>query len=265
MPAYVYCLAAALVLGLMLWERRSPASASQNGEWLNNGTAFALTMVSQTCLVTLTAIFVTRLVNGLGGGLIDLRRLAWPVGAAIWLVAMDLGEYAFHRAQHAVPWMWAMHSLHHSDRALNFSTSQRHFWIEPALKAVTIWPAVALFFRADATILAVYFVASLYHLVTHANVRLGFGPLSWMLNSPQYHRLHHSREARRYNANYAALLPIFDVLLGSYRRPGRNEFPPTGLEDRVTRPLELVIWPVRGWLRPASADGALEGQAASPR
>ena len=265
MPAYLYCLPVAIAVGLFLWERLRPASSSQRGEWMSNGTAFALQILCQTSLVALIVVSETRLINGLGGGLVDLRPLAWPIGAIIYLVAMDLGEYLFHRVQHALPWMWAMHSLHHSDRALNFSTTQRHFWLEPAIKAVSIWPAVALVFKTDVTILAVYFVANFYHLVAHANIRLGFGRFSWVLNSPQYHRLHHSLEERHYNANFAALLPIFDVLLGSYRRPGRDEFPATGLEVRVTRPLELVIWPARHLLQRGPTGAILESQAAQPR
>jgi sterol desaturase/sphingolipid hydroxylase (fatty acid hydroxylase superfamily) len=265
MPAYLLGLPVAMALALILWERRAPASAAQRGEWMNNGTAFALTMFSLTFLAPLIAVSETGLVNGLGGGLVDLRPMAWPVGALIYLVAMDLGEYLFHRAQHALPWLWAMHSLHHSDRGMNFTTSQRHFWLDPAIKSVTIWLAVSLLFRADPLILTIYFVISVWHLVTHANIRLGFGAFSWVLNSPQYHRLHHSGDARHYNANFAALFPIFDVLSGSYRRPAPGEFPDTGLDDTVTRPLELVIWPARGLIRGPPAGALAEGQGAQPR
>jgi hypothetical protein len=37
--------------------------------------------------------------------------------------ALDLMEYLFHRVQHSVPIMWSMHSLHHSDAALNATTT----------------------------------------------------------------------------------------------------------------------------------------------
>jgi sterol desaturase/sphingolipid hydroxylase (fatty acid hydroxylase superfamily) len=197
----------------------------------------------------LIAVSETGLINAAGGGLVNLTT--WPLwlGAATFLVASDLGEYLFHRAQHAMPWLWAMHSLHHSDKAMNISTSQRHFWLDPALKSVSIWLVVALLFRADGPILTIYFVASLFHLFTHANVRVGFGPLAWLWNAPQYHRLHHSSDPAHYNANYAALLPIFDVISGAYRRPQPGEYPDTGLADEtVSRPLDLLLWPARGLL-----------------
>jgi sterol desaturase/sphingolipid hydroxylase (fatty acid hydroxylase superfamily) len=169
---------------------------------------------------------------------------------------MDLGEYLFHRAQHAIPALWAMHSLHHSDRGMNVLTVQRHFWLESAIKAVTIWPAVALLFRPDGPILLAYYLITLNNLVTHANLRLGYGPLTWLINSPQYHRLHHSADPAHHNANFAAVLPIFDVVSGAYRRPARGEFPETGLNVAVEGPLDLLLWPVRGLVFPARGRAA---------
>lgn len=245
----VYILMAAMTGIVLCLERLRPASTVQRGEWLNNATAFLLISISQSVFAALWATSETHLVNRLGGGLFDLRGLPWFVGGAIYLVAMDLGEYAFHRAQHAVPWMWAMHSLHHGDRALNVTSTNRHFWLEPMIKSVTVWLVPALLFKVSGAMLALYFVASFNNFLTHANLRAGFGRLSWLWNSPQYHRLHHSREERHFNANFAAILPIFDVITGAYRRPAAGEFPDTGLDDYAKGPLEMMIWPVRGLFR----------------
>jgi len=253
-PVVSLLLYAGLMAALFVAERIWPATQAR-GEWANNGVAFVLTACGQIVRATLLAVLVATVVNGLGGGLIDLRTWPFWAGALMWLAAMDLGEYLFHRAQHAFPWMWAMHSLHHSDRALNFSTTQRHFWLEPLIKSVTIWLAVAILFRGDAAIFGVYALANFWHL------RLGFGPFAWLLNSPRYHRLHHSREPGHYNANYAALLPIFDVLTGAYRRPAPGEFPETGLDEALESPWDLIIWPVRG-VRRWFAGG--KGEAAAP-
>jgi sterol desaturase/sphingolipid hydroxylase (fatty acid hydroxylase superfamily) len=249
-PVLFIALAAAIIAALLVLERLWPAAVGR-AEWANNAAAFVLTMLGHTIHSLFPAVLVAGLVNAAGGGLVDLSAMPLAVGAAVWLVAMDLGEYLFHRAQHAIPWLWAMHSLHHSDRALGVLTAQRHFWLEPALKSVSIWLVVALVFKADAAILGIYAAISLYHLAIHANLRLGFGPLAWLLNSPRYHRLHHAREPGCHNANYAALLPIFDVLSGSYRRPGPGEFPASGLDEAASSPLDMVIWPVRKMARRA--------------
>ena len=237
---------AGIVVALLGLERLWPAHITQRREWLNNGLALALTTLSQSFPVALIATSETGLINALGGGLVDLRRLPFVLGAGIYVLAMDAGEYLFHRAQHAFPWLWAMHSLHHSDRAINVLTTQRHFWLEPAIKAISIWLAVALLFKANVQMLVVYFVFAQYNFLSHSNLKLGFGPLSWVLNSPMYHRLHHSRRPEHYNANFAALFPIFDLLAGAYRPPHAGEIPDTGLDECVAKPLEILVWPVRG-------------------
>lgn len=38
---------------------------------------------------------------------------------------------------------------------------------------------------------------------------MGLGRFCWVLNSPQYHRLHHSPSPEHFNCNFAAQLPIF--------------------------------------------------------
>lgn len=245
-------LVATIVVVLVL-ERLRPADRGRRGEWATNVLAFGLNLAGFLASAAVLGGAVAGLVNDVGGGLIDLR--SWPLaaGATVYLVAMDFGEYLFHRAQHAIPWLWEMHSLHHSDGAMNLSTTERHFWLDPALKTGTVWLAVGLLFRANPAIMAVYFLAGLANFLNHANIRLGFGPLSWLWNSPQYHRLHHSSDPAHYNANFAALLPIFDVIAGSYRRPAPGEFPPTGLGGPEPRPLDLVVWPWRPGRSPVIA------------
>jgi sterol desaturase/sphingolipid hydroxylase (fatty acid hydroxylase superfamily) len=205
-------------------------------------------------------------VNRAGGGLIALPSNGWGllVGVAAYFVAMDFGEFAFHRAQHRLPWLWAWHSLHHSDPTYDATTTVRHFWLDPFLKAVTVWLAVGLVFRAPAPITLIYGVITLYNFVIHSNTRLDLGRWSWLLNAPGYHRLHHSASPEHFNVNFAALLPIFDVLGGTYRPARPGERPATGLDtgDLPREALEVALWPVRGLVRRRS-DGLLASADAS--
>ncbi|HEX5846775.1 MAG TPA: sterol desaturase family protein, partial [Rhodoplanes sp.] len=42
--------------------------------------------------------------------------------AFLLLLTFDFFYYWFHRAQHEWPWLWQVHKLHHSDRALNVTS-----------------------------------------------------------------------------------------------------------------------------------------------
>jgi protein-S-isoprenylcysteine O-methyltransferase Ste14 len=54
------------------------------------------------------------MVNALGGGRIELSASGVGMAVAIpcYALAMDGEEYLFHQAQHQIPLLWAMHSLH---------------------------------------------------------------------------------------------------------------------------------------------------------
>lgn len=174
--------------------------------------------------------------------LVDGTALPLWLGFALFLVVRDAAEFAFHLAQHKVPFLWRMHSLHHSDPEMTALTTNRHFWGDQLIKALTIWPLSELIIGPGPEILGLYGIVSLYNYVIHANLRIDFGRWSWALNCPAYHRRHHSLLPEHYDSNFAALLPVFDVICGTYRRP--DGWPPTG-QDRMPESLgELVAWPV---------------------
>jgi sterol desaturase/sphingolipid hydroxylase (fatty acid hydroxylase superfamily) len=239
---------AAVLVGFAI-ERRRPARPQGLSETRLNLTYMAALRVIYSGLYPLSASLTGLLVNKLGGGFVTLPAAGVGLVLAIpcYVLAMDGAEYLFHRAQHHFPVLWAMHSLHHSDPAVNVSTAPRHFWGEMLLKSLTVYVLVGLIFRANPAVIAVYTALGLYNYVLHMNVRVGFGRWSAWLNSPQFHRLHHSALPEHYDCNFNQFFPIFDVLCGTYRRPRPDEYPPTGLASGE-RPLTLssmLFWPWR--------------------
>jgi sterol desaturase/sphingolipid hydroxylase (fatty acid hydroxylase superfamily) len=244
---------AAIIATGRLAERARPAVTSPTSSVFFNLfylAPFSLLRGASEPTVAGVAVAIT---NALGGGFVRLPSSGWDLipAVAIYALAMDFGEYGFHRAQHRFPVLWAMHSLHHSDRTLNVSTTQRHFWAEQAIKSATVYLAVGLLFRTNDRILIIYGVLSFWNFVSHMNLRLGFGPAWFILNSPQFHRVHHSCRREHYDRNFAALFTIFDAIFRTAHVPVPEEYPSTGLEDEDTpRSLtEAVLWPMRGWLR----------------
>jgi sterol desaturase/sphingolipid hydroxylase (fatty acid hydroxylase superfamily) len=211
----------------------------------------------------ITALLMSWMIMIWGSQLIILPDHGWGLLWAIpaYVLTMDFAEYAFHRAQHRVPLLWAMHSLHHSDRALNSSTTERHFWLDFIIKAALVYPPIVLLFRVNPTIIGVYGFLSLWHFIVHANLRLSLGRFWPCLNTPHYHRLHHSTDPRYFNANFAALFPIFDWMFGT-AKPGRaDEYPATGLDtgDVALTLRDAVLWP---WRRHRGGTSALAGSGA---
>ena len=236
-------------------ERAWPAHLARERMHHISLAAWAALFVGQLVAGPALGGFTTAAIGLAGGGLVALptRGLGWWASLAVYFLAMDLGEYLFHRAQHAVPALWAMHSLHHSDRAFDSATTTRHFWLEPAIKMATIWLVVGMLFRTPGSVVAVYVAVSYWHYVVHSNTRLDFGRWSWALNGPGYHRLHHSDAPEHFDVNFASLFPIFDVLSGAYRPPRPGERVQTGLDtgEEPRSVAQMLAWPVRGLLRGA--------------
>ncbi|MBW8785237.1 MAG: sterol desaturase family protein [Novosphingobium sp.] len=233
MPTLPYlALSLIVIAAIVIAERRwNP----QPTDWRRNLEAW---LVQLTIAETLLP-----LIHGWGApAWLDGARMPFLLGFAVFLVARDFAEFAFHVAQHRVPLLWAMHSLHHSDPEMSTTTAARHFWGDQLLKAVTVWPAAALVVAPTPAMVLGYSLVAFYHYFIHADLRVDFGRWSWLLNSPAYHRRHHSQLPEHYGSNFAGLLPVFDVLAGSYRRP--DGWPPTGLEQAPQTFGETIAWPL---------------------
>jgi sterol desaturase/sphingolipid hydroxylase (fatty acid hydroxylase superfamily) len=250
---------AAVILGLII-ERLAPAQKQSLSASVFNLGYTTIYMLMQSLIVPAVSIVTVVAVNAAGGGWIALPSTGtgfW-LGFAAYALTVDLMEYLFHRAQHGIPALWSMHSLHHSDTTLNASTTSRHYWAEHGIKMLSIYLLVGLMFKAPPEILGAYALLAYYNVFLHMNIRVGFGRFSFLLNSPQYHRLHHSALPEHYDQNFAALLPVYDLIFGTYRRPRQGEFPPTGLDsgDQPTGFIGALLWPTRDLLKAKTIQSA---------
>jgi sterol desaturase/sphingolipid hydroxylase (fatty acid hydroxylase superfamily) len=140
--------------------------------------------------------------------------------------------YVYHRLQHRNPLLWRIHKLHHTEPALNITTSRRTHCLERPLQfVVLVLPALwILGYNPDGLEYAMY--AGLFFLFySHLDIKLPLGPLTPVIVGPQLHRLHHSVEDVHHGINYAQIFPLFDILGGTYRRSGSREYPATGLPE----------------------------------
>lgn len=230
-----------LLIALTLIEALRPARR-ERPQRLVNLLIWAVSLAVQLALLPTITSAAASVVHKIGAPSLNIAR--WPLifSLPVFFVAMDLGEYSYHRAQHAIPWLWTLHALHHSDPCVNATTTSRHWWGDPALKTITVWQAAILLTGPGAADVVIWTLCANYHLFVHANLPISFGRFSWLLNSPAYHRRHHSRDEGDSNTNFASLFPIFDVLCGSYRRPSR--IAETGLNGLDGAVLAVMLWPL---------------------
>lgn len=252
-PTIFYALLPSLLMaGVMLVAEQLRGGAPRDG-WRN------VQVWAVEVGVTLTLF--PFLPGWVGPGLIDTAALPLWAGFLLFFVVRDGAEFLFHYAQHRVPFLWAMHSLHHSDPNMGTLTTGRHYWADPVLKQMTVWSASLMLVRPTPTVYMLYGLASLWNFLTHANLPIDLGRWSWVINCPAFHRRHHSIHPEHYDQNFAAILPIFDVLCGTYRRP--DGYPQTGLERAPQSLGEVLIWPLI-WNKPKQAEPPPEALPSVP-
>lgn len=239
------------------FERLAPAEKDQL-------TAHRLINLAYVPLLLAFAILVLRPISNrlatqvllfAGGGVLPTTigpqsgSAAQIIFAVFFALGWDLWQYWVHRLQHSTPCLWQTHKFHHSETALNCTTQARHHFLSHALYMVLYLPVLILLGSQAPHFVAVFVMFRLWGFVNHMNVRLNIGPLTAIISGPQWHRIHHSIRVEHHNKNFAAFFPFIDILFGTYYKPAKREYPPSGLvEDQDSGALrEMTIAPFLVW------------------
>ena len=184
-----------------------------------------LTHILVNTLITTIAVIV--LVVAATIPLFWFRRLdlvgGLPAWAAVTLAAVlvAVANYWGHRLTHQVPFLWRFHAVHHSIEQMDWVASGRlHPFDQAFTQAFTVFPLVLLGYGAGVFGGVAAFI-TLLALFQHANVRLRFPGVRWVINTPEWHHWHHSIDDAARDKNFG--LPVVDKLFGTaYLPKGRH-------------------------------------------
>jgi hypothetical protein len=101
----------------------------------------------------------------------------------IYLVILDFAEYWRHRLSHTFRWWWALHGIHHSQRQMSFWTDSRNHLLDDLIAGVWFASLSLLIGVPPGQFIGLLIVLRLVENLSHANTRLGFGPLGDYLSS----------------------------------------------------------------------------------
>jgi sterol desaturase/sphingolipid hydroxylase (fatty acid hydroxylase superfamily) len=182
---------------------------------------------------------VLKLVGMAAGVVIGLASLAWLPGlllrplvasmplwarAVVAVVLFDALAYWGHRWSHEVGFLWRFHCVHHSSERMDWISGVRSHPLDGTVLAPPVVVLLAAGFGAQLTG-ALAIVQIVTGLFLHANVRWRWRPLQRIVATPEFHHWHHSSEAHALNTNYSGILPIWDLLFGTFFMPADGRRP----------------------------------------
>ncbi|MDN5781233.1 MAG: sterol desaturase family protein [Luteimonas sp.] len=160
-------------------------------------------------------------VHARGGGLFGLLSLPAWLEIVVAVLILDATIYWQHRLMHAIPLLWRMHRVHHTDTAFDVTLGVRFHPLEIALSMGVKLGAVWLLGPPAAAVVAFEILLAAASLFTHTDVAF---PGRWeralraLVVTPSMHRVHHSVLRVETDSNYGFLLSGWDRLFRSYRR-----------------------------------------------
>jgi sterol desaturase/sphingolipid hydroxylase (fatty acid hydroxylase superfamily) len=178
--------------------------------------------------------------------IVPMSILTWgvhhlePIGIYAWTAALsfrtrfllmivvgEIGTYWGHRWSHEIPWLWRFHAVHHSAEDMDWLVNTRAHPVGIFIGRFSGLLPIYLLGLAQPTVDKADFLPVLYTLVgtfwsflIHANINWRFGWFEQVIATPAFHHWHHTNDDEKYiNKNYATVLPLMDILFGTFYLP----------------------------------------------
>lgn len=175
--------------------------------------------------------------------------LTWAV---VSLFVGDFVAFYIHYLQHKIPLLWEFHKIHHSSVVLHPLSNYREHPVDNALyylgQGLTIGIALGVFqFFAGSQPLGLImpfvginmfgFIFNFFgYNLRHSHIWLRWpGFLGYLVGCPAHHQIHHSCKPEHIDKNFAFMLPVWDLLWGTYVLPEHEIELEIGLGDGTER------------------------------
>ena len=162
----------------------------------------------------------------------EFGLINWIPGIPLWLYALlgvlllDLvGAYFPHWLEHKIKPLWMIHLVHHTDHEVDTTTANRHHPFESLIRFGFTLLGVFLIGTPIALVMLYQSLSLVATQFGHANIRLPGKldrALSWVIVSPDMHKVHHHYVLPYTDSNYGNIFSIWDRLFGTYMKLDRE-------------------------------------------
>jgi len=209
---------------MAIWEIVRPRrrlKVSRLLRWYSNLGIVVVSTVLVRLLFPVLAVGMAGLAAERQWGLLNNLDLPWLPALILSILLLDMVIYFQHLMFHAVPRLWRLHRMHHTDLDFDVTTALRFHPIEIALSMLIKISVVAALGPPVVAVLIFEVLLNASAMFNHGNIRLSErwdGFLRRLIVTPDMHRVHHSDIRVETDSNYGFFLSWWDFLFGTYCR-----------------------------------------------
>ena len=218
----------AVLLAMMLWERRKPRRAlslPRARRWPANLGIIVVDSIVLRLVFPVLAVGAAELAAARGWGLFHGLNAPFWLALPASLLILDLAIYTQHVVFHKVAVLWRLHRMHHTDLDFDVTTALRFHPLEIVLSMLIKLVLVTLLGAPAVAVMLFEVILNATAMFNHGNVGLPRRldrVLRWILVTPDMHRVHHSIRPEETDSNFGFNLPWWDRLFGTYRDQPRD-------------------------------------------
>ncbi|HWB44782.1 MAG TPA: sterol desaturase family protein [Hyphomicrobiaceae bacterium] len=212
-----------VLAAMALWEVAAPRrqlKLARRTRWPSNlGVVIVDTLLVRLLFPT-AAVGVALLAEARGWGLFPALGVPWAVAVVASIVLLDLAIYAQHVLFHAVPVLWRLHRMHHTDLDVDVTTGVRFHPVEIIISLLIKWAVIVVLGIPAIAVLLFEVVLNATSMFNHSNVAMPVAVdrlVRLVVVTPDMHRVHHSIRRSETNSNFGFNFPWWDRLFGTYR------------------------------------------------
>lgn len=144
----------------------------------------------------------------------------------VGLLLLDLiGAYLAHLVEHKVKLLWRVHLVHHTDHNVDTTTANRHHPLESMIRFVFTLFGVLIVGTPIGIVMLYQSLSLIATQFNHANIKMPRKldeVLSWVIISPDMHKVHHHYKLPYTDSNYGNIFSIWDRLFGTFMKFDRD-------------------------------------------
>ena len=171
------------------------------------------------------------------------------------------GAFLAHYVEHQFNSLWMIHLVHHSDHKVDTTTANRHHPLESLIRFSFTLLAILIVGAPIAYVLLYQSLSVISTQFNHANIKLPKKIdklISYVLVSPDMHKIHHHYRLPYTDANYGNIFSIWDRIFGTYMDLDREKivygvdvFPD---EKKNSKIVDLLKQPFQVYQRPTKSE-----------